>query len=600
MTSSVRCIKELTELTGHHSTEKHQIEQQQISLLYFSDLPMDRKTMHTCSVEESCTASVVKDRKALYNIKSSFFSKIHDEVRTFMLKELQQSIEDVVSLKTTKTITTDILENVMTQVTYILSHLCDSTSSWSSTPPRSASQELASELVISTANKMREYWHLCTVSEWIGASLVSPVEIFSAVDTCLSLIVLEALSSYFETLLSICSEGTSADACRIDLDTSQCDFIQAVADKIKDFSSQSTSETGTPETKEIDLSLEDLSSSEEHPGEIILETIFISCLSNICSDKAKIKDCEPFERFWKTLQADASELISDVIFKETTEFVESCSPLSFSPEACAKIKYCTQSASLELVAQLTCELATALSEEIADPSVDPDLYESQVKLVSKQLQTIARTILKKALQTSFTARSEQSFSVDELAYLTSTLLSGSKQVVKSILRRYEKCLSRKLAKDVQRSDEAKEFLESLREHLEYMNIRTLKDTAGLDKEIFCGPISADPEFFRMFVFESLYSADQIPKKKKTFFKIRMPKIFKRSRKVEPVLDPSSAFIEERCVSPGMSLAPIQEELSRPLDDSTDSSPPKKKKCIWSRITRAFSSVFGKQRKPLDG
>ncbi|XP_022539763.2 uncharacterized protein LOC111195787 isoform X1 [Astyanax mexicanus] len=573
---------------------------------------MDRKTMHmnidkpgcsphqTCSVEESCTASSPTDPKALYNIKSVFFSKIHDEVRTFMLKGLQQSIEDVVSLTTTKTITTDILDNVMTQVTCILAHLCDSTSSWSSTPPRSASQELATELVISTANKMREYWHLCTVSDWIGASLVSPVEIFSAVDTCLSRIVLEALSSYFETLLSICSEGTSADACRIDLDTSQCDFIQAVADKIKGFSSQSTSETGTPETKEVDLSLEDLSSSEEHPGEIILETIFISCLSNICSDKAKIKDCQPFERFWKTLQADASELISDVIFKETTEFVESCSPLSFSPEACAKIKYCTQSASLELVDQLTCELATALSEEIADPSVDPDLYESQVKLVSKQLQRIARTILKKALQTSFTARSEQSFSVDELAHLTSTLLSGSKQVVKSILRRFEKCLSRKLAKDVQSSDEAKEFLESLREHLEYMNSRTLKDTAGLDKEIFCGPMSADPEFFRMFVFESLYSADQISKKKKKkFFKIRMPKIFKRSRKVVPVLDPSTAFIEERSVSPGLISAPSQEELSRPMDDSTDSSPPKKKS-IWSRITRAFSHVSCKLIKPLDG
>ena len=73
----------------------------------------------------------------------------------------------------------------------------------------SASMETAKKLLRSTTNKMKEFWHLCIVSDWLSASRDSPVNIHEVLEDRLSYVTDEAVNAVFDTMLSICRKRTS-------------------------------------------------------------------------------------------------------------------------------------------------------------------------------------------------------------------------------------------------------------------------------------------------------------------------------------------------------------------------------------------------------
>ena len=97
----------------------------------------------------------------------------------------------------------------------------------------STSTETAEKLVLSTATKMQEFWHLCLVSDWLSASQDSKVNIHEVLEDRLSHITAETVRAVIDCLLSICSQETSEDLQEFSSDAPLCNFLKAVADSIK-------------------------------------------------------------------------------------------------------------------------------------------------------------------------------------------------------------------------------------------------------------------------------------------------------------------------------------------------------------------------------
>ena len=127
-----------------------------------------------------------------------------------------------------------VLVSLFLQMNSALMEDFDYESSLHSSPlTASASMETAKKLLLSTTTKMKEFWHLCIVSDWLSASRDSPVNIHEVLEDRLSYVTDEAVNAVFDTMLSICRKRTSGKFQEFHSDAPLYNFLQAVVHSIR-------------------------------------------------------------------------------------------------------------------------------------------------------------------------------------------------------------------------------------------------------------------------------------------------------------------------------------------------------------------------------
>ena len=80
---------------------------------------------------------------------------------------------------------------------------------------------------------MQDAVQLYTVSDWLSASQGSPVDLHEELEEMLPLVTAKVVATVFESMLTICSEGTPDEPKERVSETPLFNFVQAVHDKIK-------------------------------------------------------------------------------------------------------------------------------------------------------------------------------------------------------------------------------------------------------------------------------------------------------------------------------------------------------------------------------
>ena len=115
---------------------------------------------------------------------------------------------------------------------------------------------LAKKLLLVILTKIQDSLQMSTVFGWLSVIRGSPVNTNEQLDDLLPFVTAKAVGAVFQSMLSICTEGTSKESTRCGSATPLYNFIQAVAHNITSEVSpsatthrQSASETDTVETK---------------------------------------------------------------------------------------------------------------------------------------------------------------------------------------------------------------------------------------------------------------------------------------------------------------------------------------------------------------
>ena len=91
---------------------------------------------------------------------------------------------------------------------------------------------LAKKLLLVIVTKIQDSLQMSTVSGWLSVIRGSPVNTNEQLDDLLPFVTAKAVGAVFQSMLSICTEGTSKESTRCGSATPLYNFIQAVAHNI--------------------------------------------------------------------------------------------------------------------------------------------------------------------------------------------------------------------------------------------------------------------------------------------------------------------------------------------------------------------------------
>ncbi|KAG9262610.1 hypothetical protein AMEX_G24402 [Astyanax mexicanus] len=478
--------------------------------------------------EDQRTVSDTEDYKIFFGLTRKGFLDTHSKIKSLMGTVLPQSTGgDVLGSRTIADLTDNILKDVLRQTSSTLIKLCENESSYSVTQAQQMGSDMAEKLVDSTADKMLEYWHLCIVSNWLtAASYDHCVDPNVVIDSLSSRMAKDALSTFFQYLLSICIRQMPSKTRSVFVDSPMSRFLMDVA------------ENAVGSLK--------LGASEKRVYKkysLFSEKILRAMLG--CAEEEKEEDDKDFDSekdilevsrsYRKTLKTETHKFIRSSILKETSKITASIPGLSDPGfHLTAKLKRCASLTSSEIV-----ELLTSALSLIFIKNIYPNHDKSVVERISKALLKLTQDKLKEAIKTNLLLRSKQSMSTSQSAVLQ----AGSNRVVRRIIRDIKEYLMASLLEKTQASVPAKKFLKSMKRQLDIM----------VHEQI---PILQPSLLTRI---------------KRTFRQLRnrIRKMF--ATKVSPLNVPPTTGVQE----------------SSPPDPPSVSPPEKKKKksCIFSRLCR---------------
>ncbi|XP_017569047.1 uncharacterized protein LOC108436847 isoform X2 [Pygocentrus nattereri] len=191
------------------------------------DLRRDLKSLTMVEVSTSPLSEPLRDWVGI--TKDSIFKNVHSEVTRSMRNIAFPSMMRFLNRKTTFNLTNSILDHSLRKINSTLAELHhDAESHQEPLFPGSTSKEAARKLLSATFTKMQDVVQLCAVSDWLSDSQGSPVDVHEELEEMLPLITAKVVATLFESMLTICSEGTPAKS-----ETPLFNFVQAVNDKIR-------------------------------------------------------------------------------------------------------------------------------------------------------------------------------------------------------------------------------------------------------------------------------------------------------------------------------------------------------------------------------
>ena len=254
---------------------------------------------------------------------------------------------------------------------------------------------IGNNLLLMTMKKQQDFWQICRVCNWLRASRGSPVDLNDELEAVVAPRTVKVVESIFQALLSNSPKGTSKGAMDCGLDAPLRTFFLAVADQIRtEFYPDINIVDEQPSAQEADLDTED-----SHP----------------------VADCSDVTGTSKTAMSVEGH-------KTSSERVE-------PPEVDAKLESSMLAAAVGVMSALVSELKSTIKEDftLVDPSIDPSHYTTQVQLVSEKVWKSIQAKMKDVLVVDIFIKANGARTPEDDAQLKFHLLSGSKQILQTII-----------------------------------------------------------------------------------------------------------------------------------------------------------------------
>ncbi|KAG9262142.1 hypothetical protein AMEX_G23869 [Astyanax mexicanus] len=405
--------------------------------------------------EDQSTVSGTEEYTVLFGFTRKCFLHIYSKISSFMGTVLPESTGGVLDSKTIAHLTDNILMDVLRQTSSTLMQLCENEYFYSATQAKQMGSDMAEKLIYSTADKMLEYWHLCTVSKWLTAtSYDNCVHPNIMLDSLSFRMAEDTLSTFFQALLSVCIGRKPGEPWCVFLDSPKCSFLMDVVENAVGL--LKPAETRVTYSEKRVYRMFSLPSAKERCSEIILSAM-LRCAEEEYEDEddfdSKNDTHKVIRSYWKTLKTETREFIHSSILKETSKIT----PLTTKLERFASLT------SSEILDMLTSELLLIFDEYFFSYN-----SKSVVERISKALRKRTQDKFKEALRTTLLLSSKQGMSTSQKALLRSRFQACSERVVRRIVWDIKEFLTGFLLKKIRASIPAKTFLKSMKKQLDIM------------------------------------------------------------------------------------------------------------------------------------
>ncbi|KAI4894217.1 hypothetical protein NFI96_016669 [Prochilodus magdalenae] len=521
---------------------------------------MERQILKLQSgLEASDCVPINLSLSTLFNItKGTYFSKIQEVIIRIVKSLLPLEMRDAVNNYTIYSLTSSVHEELLKQMSFIFVEKIFRAPSWDDSVEIEI-MDVAKKLLLTTVKKLQDFCLICALCGWLRASRGSLFNVHDEVEALVHSLTTKVAGAIFQSMLSISSEGTSKDALYSGLDTPLNNFIQAVDQKIRAESLSSPSNSNRTEEQPSPQEQNDFATKEIHP--------VASCF-------------DITEKVWSSDRPRCERVLESIIFNHinvhdeanTTEKdaqkVFCFSSKHFFVEASRMVSQIinSESAASEIVSALVSQLKSTLGEDcvLADPSVAPALYTTQVQMVSdKIVKSIKPTLMEVVLIDMFRRSDEAMTTQKNTDQLEFDLLSSSRQILKGIIDYILVVLS-------QLGGPTECFTQFLYSLLDYQNL-------------YMWHLS---EFFK----SSDESSDETSEESLEEDLQNRRRLFKQQNRIKPTTVRTQDLTKKQPI-------PAEEPSTSQAPSTSAATPVPKKKNLLSKVSAAFTRFFRKGGRP---